>query len=224
MKYTEETSIEEIADYALKHWGAFMQDVRDQKLRKWLKTDMHEEVLAQQMEEQLHSDWALLYPCLSTAKIFELLQTIGNVSDKGFLKSFMSNHKEQIEQERQKLHRLSNFAGGPTNTKSIIGFLLAFEDYEPTGVYFLYEGINTFGSGTYEEEPNFQRITTSEGMLSLKHFEVHADFSGNLTLHVLNGKTFVYESEKNFMEGRIDFGDTIVLGGLKLTFLQNINK
>ena len=223
MKYTDETTIEDIAEYALEHWDAFMQDVRGQKLKKWLLTEMHEDGLAQLMEEQLHSDWTMLYPCLSATRIFEILQKVENKTTTSFLKSFISKHKAEIEKEKQKFSRLNNNVVGTQNGKPIIGFLLAFEDHEPSGVYFLYEGTNVFGSGSGDNERNFQRITTSEPLLSLKHFEVVADYSGDLSFHLINGNNFIYESNRNFNEGRIDFGDSIVLGGLKLTFLQNIN-
>ena len=223
MKYTDETTIEEIADYALKHWDAFMQDVRGQKLKKWLLSEMHEDELAQLLEEQLHSDWTMLYPCLSATRIFEILQKIESKTATTFLKNFISKHKTEIEKEKQKFSRLNNIID-TQNGKAIIGFLLAFEDHEPSGVYFLYEGTNTFGSGSDKNERNFQRITTSEPLLTLKHFEVVADYSGDLSFHVINGNNFIYESDKNFKEGRIDFGDSIVLGGLRLTFLQNINR
>lgn len=223
MKYTDETTIEDIAEYALEHWDAFIQDVRGQKLKKWLLLEMHEEELAQLMEEQLHSDWTMLYPCLSATRIFEILQKIESKTATNFLKSFISKHKTEIDKEKQKFNRLNNIVYAQ-NGKAIIGFLLAFEDHEPSGVYFLYEGTNTFGSGSGENERNFQRITTSEPLLMLKHFEIVADYSGDLTFRVVNGNNFIYASDKNFKEGRIDFGDSIVLGGLKLTFLQNINR
>ena len=223
MKYTDETTIEEIADYALEHWDAFMQDVRGQKLKKWLLSEMHEDELAQLMEEQLHSDWTMLYPCLSATRIFEILQKIESKTATTFLKNFISKHKTEIEKEKQKFSRLNNIID-TQNGKAIIGFILAYEDHEPSGVYFLYEGTNTFGSGSGENEMNYQRITTSEPLLTLKHFDVVADYSGDLSFHVINGNNFIYESDKNFKEGHIDFGDSIILGGLRLTFLQNINR
>lgn len=223
MKYTDETTIEEIADYALEHWDAFMQDIRGQKLKKWLLSEMHEDELAQLMEEQLHSDWTMLYPCLSATRIFEILQKIERKTTTNFLKTFISKHKTEIEKEKQKFSRLNNIID-TQNGKAIIGFILAYEDHEPSGVYFLYEGTNTFGSGSGENEMNYQRITTSEPLLTLKHFDVVADYSGDLSFHVINGNNFIYESDKNFKEGHIDFGDSIILGGLRLTFLQNINR
>ena len=72
MKYTDETTIEDIAEYALEHWDAFMQDVRGQKLKKWLLTEMHEDGLAQLMEEQLHSDWTMLQEFLKFFKRWQI--------------------------------------------------------------------------------------------------------------------------------------------------------
>lgn len=224
MKYTDETTIEDIGAYALEHWDAFMQDVRGQKLKKWLVTERNENELAQLMEEQLHSDWTMLYPYLSTTRIFEILQKVESKTMAGFLKSFILKHKIEIEKEKQKFSRLNSVIIDVQGRKPIIGFLLAFEDNEPIGVYFLREGTNSFGSGSSDNEQNFQRITTSEPLLTLKHFEVIADYSGEMSFHVINGNNFIYESNKNFREGQIDFGDSIVLGGLRLTFLQNINK
>ena len=228
MRYTENTQISEIINLIDSRWEEFKQDLRDMKIERWLKEHHRREEIANLLETQLHKDWASLYPRIATLRVFDALQGINRVEASQFISEFKSKHSDEIKSEIAEFRSLGSFIDALQGQKSvggkpIIGFLLITDDNQEHSVYILYEGENYFGSGQYPNEHNFQFIVTRERLLVSKHFCIEGTKT-KLNFKVLAGAdAFVKGSDRNFRNGPIEYRDTIVLGSLKITVLDNYN-
>lgn len=229
MKFTENTQISEIIDLIHNDWKSFKQDLQCMKIVNWLRSHHKRDEVAELLETQLHKDWVSLYPYISTLRVFDALQHINKSEVSQFISNFKKQYFSEIEKEIKAFRTLGGFVdtlqgqkcvGG----KTIIGFLLITDDDQEHSVYILYEGENYFGSGSYPDEHNFQFVVTSERLLTSKHFCIEGTRNKGLKFKVLaDANAFVKGSNKNFKNGDIEYRDTIVLGSLKITVLDNYN-
>lgn len=229
MKFTEHTQINEIANLINHDWKTFEQDLQCMKIVRWLKDHHKRDEIANLLETQLHKDWASLYPHIATLRVFDALQHINKTEASEFISNFKKQHSNEIEREIKEFRSLASFIDTLQGQKAIggkpiIGFLLITDDNQEHGVYLLYEGENYFGSGSYPNEHNFQFIVTSERLLISKHFCIEGSKTNGLKFKVLDdANAFVKGSNKNFKNGSIEYRDTVVLGSLKITILDNFN-
>ncbi len=229
MKFTENTQINEIVDLIHSDWKTFMQDLQCMKIVRWLREHHKNDEISNLLETQLHKDWVTLYPYIATLRVFDALQHINKTEATQFISNFKKLHSAEIEREIKEFRSLGSFIDALQGQKSvggkpIIGFLLITDDNQEHGVYLLYEGENYFGSGSYPNEPNFQFIVTSERLLVSKHFCIEGNRTNGLKFKVLaDANAFVKGSNKSFKNGSIEYRDTILLGSLKITILDNYN-
>ena len=229
MKFTENTQISEIIDLIHNDWKSFKQDLQCMKIVTWLKNHHRRDEEANLLETQLHKDWVSLYPHIATLRVFEVLQHINKVDALQFISNFKNEHSNEIEKEIKEFRLLGGFVDSLQGKKTIggkpiIGFLLISDDNQEHSVYILYEGENYFGSGSYPNDQNFQFIVTSERLLVSKHFCIEGTRTNGLKFKVLaDANGFVKGSNKNFKNGSIEYRDSLVLGSLKITVLDNYN-
>ena len=226
MIYREYTEISEIVDLISRDWTEFKQDLQERKIVGWLET--HHGQTIDELEKQLHKDWVTLYPYIATLRVFNAFKCINKEVSDEFIRHFKTKYKNEIENEINEFRLLEKFVDTLQVQKSlggrpIVGFLLTISYEHEYGVYFLYEGKNYFGSGSNEED-NFQRIVTGERLLELKHFCIEVSRNQGFRFSVCNNaEGFVKGSEKEFREGPIDYRDSLELGSLKITIINNYN-
>ena len=228
MKYNEFTKIEDIISLINSDWESFKQDLVNQKIKSWVSEHKSRNDISKVIEEQLHEDWGTLYPFLSTLRIFEEFKQMDrDISDR-FLHEFREKHYSDIEEEYRMFSLRNNhvdkmFGSKGSTSKPIVGFLLASDDDIEPSVYVLYDGINTFGSGSHPEDSTFQQIVTKERLLRNKHFTIEVSKLTEPKLHVIEGDAFRFESNGHFRSGIVDYRSHLVLGSLHLRILENFN-
>lgn len=228
MKYNEFTSIEDIIDSVRNDWESFKQDLVNQKIKNWISEHKSREDISKSIEEQLHGDWGTLYPFLSTLRIFEELCQVDKVLSEKFLSDFKKEHYSEIENEYHQFQLRNNhvdkmFGVKGSSSKPIVGFMIASDDDIEPSVYILYEGKNTFGSGTHPEDNTFQQVVTRERLLKNRHFVIETSLKEEPKLTVLEGDSFKFESNKNFREGIVEYRSHLILGSLHLRIIENFN-
>lgn len=228
MKYNEFTKIEDIISLINKDWESFKQDLVNQKIKSWVSEYKSRIDISEAIEKQIHEDWGTLYPFLSTLRIFEEFKKMDKDISERFLSEFKNKHCSDIKEE-YRLFKLRNnhvdemFGSKGLSSKPIVGFLLASDDDIEPSVYILYDGINTFGSGSHPDDTTFQRITTKESLLKSKHFTIKVSKMKEPELQVIEGDAFRFESNGNFKTGIVDYRSHLVLGSLHLRILENLN-
>lgn len=229
MKYTELTNIDDIIKLITNDWESYLQDMQCMKITSWLAKYQQRTDLSSELQEAIHQDWVNLYPCISTLKLFETLKHIDKIESDKFVASFRKEHAAEIELEIRKFRSLSSFVDKLqghkcVGSKPVVGFLLVKDSNGEHGVYVIYEGENIFGSGTFPDDSKYQMIVTAERLLTSKHFSISGDKTKGLTLMVYdNANAFVFGSNKNFRKGVIDYRDTLTLGSLQITLIDNYN-
>lgn len=228
MKYSEFTKIEDIIELINGDWASYKQDLVNQKIKSWISKHQCRSDISESIEKQIHGNWATLYPYLSTLRIFEELKQLDKESSDKFLNKFKSEYKTEIEEEFR-LFRLRNnfvdrmFGARGTSSKPIVGFVLASDDDIEPSIYILYEGLNTFGSGSHPEDDSFQQIISRERLLKEKHFTIEASKLKEPKLKVIEGDAFKFESNNNFREGAVDYRSHLILGSLHIRLIENFN-
>lgn len=228
MKYNEFTNIEAIIALIKSDWESFKQDLVNQKIKSWVSEHQGRDDISKSIDEQVHGDWGTLYPFLSTLRIFEELRQLDKEQSDKFLKEFKKEHYSEIENEYRMFQGRNNqidkmFGTKGASSKPIVGFILAADDDMETSVYILYEGKNTFGSGTHPEDSTFQQLVTRERLLRNKHFVIEASRKTEPILKVVDGDSFKFESNNNFREGIVEYRSHLILGSLHLRIIENFN-
>lgn len=228
MKYNEFTNIEAIIALIKSDWESFKQDLVNQKIKKWVAEHHGREDISKSIDEQIHGDWGTLYPFLSTLRIFEEFKLLDKSRSDKFLKEFKMEHNSEIENEYRMFQGRNNqidkmFGVKGTLSKPIVGFVIAADDDIEPSVYILYEGKNTFGSGTHPEDNSFQHLVTRERLLRNKHFVIEASRNKEPILKVVDGDSFKFESNNNFREGVVEYRSHLILGGLHIRIIENFN-
>lgn len=228
MKYNEFTNIEAIIALINSDWESFKQDLVNQKIKSWVSEHQGRDDISKSIDEQVHGDWGTLYPFLSTLRIFEELRQLDKEQSDKFLKEFKMEHYSEIESEYRMFQWRNNqidkmFGAKGTTSKPIVGFVIAADDDIEPSVYILYEGKNTFGSGTHPEDSTFQQLVTKERLLRNKHFVIDASREKEPILKVVDGDSFKFESNNNFREGVVEYRSHLILGSLHIRIIENFN-
>lgn len=209
-------------------WESFKQDIVNQRVYSWL-IEMGKNEEAKRVYS-IHSDWGTQFPHLSTLLLFDILRCEGQANADSYINELKRAKQKEIETEYEEFHtqnmEVDRLLGHDHNEmgRTILGFLLLKEGGVQS-VYPIYEGDNTYGAARIHNDDCHQMMVAIETQLGSKHFFIHAERKKSILFKVLSGNVpFLLNCTEVLSDGAIDWGSTLVLGGLEITILENFNK